>query len=1228
MLTIYKTLHAPLNRPYYIESLKYDKRYAGVCALHLLCHALNISGEEAYVYTDDINPKLYTPKLTEDVIRQHKAENREPIVIYPEIIHGNPRNARSVVRYVLNYPGLVGGPKKFHESDLLCYFGLEFSDGFDWQSQLYLRIPLVDQSVFYNKKQFKAEERKGFLFYPGRYPNGLEEFSEIVQRSTIITYQWPETQKEIAELFRKSELLYCVTNSAIITEALLCGCPVVLLSTPHTAEFIAQNQKALIENNIIPFGIALNNSLSEIERAKATVNDFEMRYNQLEVNFWNNLKTFIERTQAMPIQDEPGDLIETPRVITVSHNNKSVLSNCDEKSERTFDYAIWCQKHALTEAKKRILTERSENWREYPNFLLITVCEGSKLEALQETIESLDQQVYSQWSLVILATEPCPLDNVVEHPMAHWIQCDDDSYQAINHVLAVADEFTWVAVIDMGDRLAPETLCLFTDYINLKPEWSFIYCDEDSYKVTANAYANDKSYQYSEPKLKPDINIDWLRSEPYIGSFCLTRKRVLDELNGYCGLAGVLNWDMALQVLDKSGATTIGHIPEILLHTQDKHITELEQQYLEQAGAEVLDRHFQRNGIQAQISQGFVKSSYLIDYTLSRTPSVTIVIVVANAMQAENLPACLNSLFEKTSYKCFEIVLALGPVAESIKDLVVDVDTKGISIRIIDGVNTLSNALINGLNSELMLFLNPDLTLIHEYWLERLVGHALREEIGAVSARIVHSDKTLYHAGIILGMGEFGVADKLNYQLPLNSPGYINRALVTQNFSAVSLDCLLIKTALLRGILSVGPIADNEFLEVELSLRIRQRGLLIVWTPHVSLLMQKQTKIKAKYEQNRKDADAFLHKWLPDLAQDPHFNRHLSLKYRQCQIEIETDVTWNVDFHDRLRVYAFPANETGVGEYRVRAPLRALSHEAMIQSSLLPNHSATLIPDIVEIERVKPDVMLLQNGTADYLIHAWEQYRKFNDVFMIYSQDDLVFALPGKHPLQKIWPKDMRKRLRKQMECSDRLIVATESLQEAYRRWISDIRVVPNYLEKTRWLNLDVKAKAERKKLRVGWAGGAQHHGDLEFMLPVVEATKNEIDWIFMGMCPEQIRPFIREYHGGVAFDLYPQKLAGLDLDLAIAPLEYNNFNMAKTNLRLLEYGVLGWPVICSDITPYQNAPVTRVANNVHQWVKAIREKINEPVALAKEGQQLKQWVVDHYMLEDHLDEWLEALKP
>ena len=101
-----------------------------------------------------------------------------------------------------------------------------------------------------------------------------------------------------------------------------------------------------------------------------------------------------------------------------------------------------------------------------------------------------------------------------------------------------------------------------------------------------------------------------------------------------------------------------------------------------------------------------------------------------------------------------------------------------------------------------------------------------------------------------------------------------------------------------------------------------------------------------------------------------------------------------------------------------------------------------------------------------------------------------------------------------------------------------------------------------------------------------------------------------------------------MNLDLALAPLEYNKFNEAKSNLRVLEYGALGWPVIASDIAPYRNTPVTRVPNNPRAWISAIREHVNDLDEAALRGDHLRQWVLDNWLLEDHLDEWLAALTP
>jgi glycosyltransferase involved in cell wall biosynthesis len=241
------------------------------------------------------------------------------------------------------------------------------------------------------------------------------------------------------------------------------------------------------------------------------------------------------------------------------------------------------------------------------------------------------------------------------------------------------------------------------------------------------------------------------------------------------------------------------------------------------------------------------------------------------------------------------------------------------------------------------------------------------------------------------------------------------------------------------------------------------------------------------------------------------------------------------------------------------------------------------------------------------------------------SLDDLITQLPPKNSFYRFAFKDAKPRLRRAAALCQRLIVSTEPLRELTRGMCDDVQVLPNRLESSRWLGLRSTRRAGRKP-RVGWAGAQQHQGDLELIRDVVRATAREVEWVFFGMCPEALRPYVYEFHEFVAsFDEYPAKLASLNLDLAVAPLELNAFNEAKSNLRLLEYGILGWPVICTDIYPYQEAPVTRLPNEPRAWIEAIRERIHDLDAAAQEGDRLREWVLAGYLLEDHLEEWLAA---
>ena len=279
---------------------------------------------------------------------------------------------------------------------------------------------------------------------------------------------------------------------------------------------------------------------------------------------------------------------------------------------------------------------------------------------------------------------------------------------------------------------------------------------------------------------------------------------------------------------------------------------------------------------------------------------------------------------------------------------------------------------------------------------------------------------------------------------------------------------------------------------------------------------------------------------------------------------------------------------------------------------------------------MEPDTILLQRQVDPSQLELMERYIRHSKAFRVYEIDDLITNIPIRSIRKQhfVEQKDLHKRFRKGISMCDRFIVSTDFLADAYKGYINDIRVVPNYIERARWGGLE-PARLRLAKPRVGWAGSITHDGDLAVIVDVVKATSKEVDWVFLGMCPEEIRPYVAEFQHGVNLEEYPAKLASLDLDLAVAPLEDVPFNHGKSHLRLLEYGVLGYPVICTDITPYRgDYPVTRVANRFKDWVEAIRSHVADRDELARRGDVLRDYINANWILEDHIDAWAEAWLP
>ncbi|MFA7387172.1 MAG: hypothetical protein WCZ87_05880, partial [Thiohalobacteraceae bacterium] len=845
-----------------------------------------------------------------------------------------------------------------------------------------------------------------------------------------------------------------------------------------------------------------------------------------------------------------------------------------------------------------------------PAFHVLVVGDAGVTEdAFAMTYAALQGQLHTAWT----ATLVLPEGATVAFPVSDRVHCMHGDAATALADAAQRSDADWFVVLSAGDLPEPMALARAVDYFHSHPEARFVYTDERRHEDGRETHHR-----------KPDFNREYGYAFNYLAGLCLFAREVIADRRPTAVSANGLAYEACLLALESGGSAAIGHLSESLVTRWTDGFTA--EDVAEQRA--LLEAHFERCGIAASAAPGNLPDITLVDYRRQADPRVTIVVYADR--DTAHLGMLIQQLFEKTVYPAFTLRIGVhaglnippSTHPSLIFDLLSDGERREDHIaRIAQSVDT-----------EYLLLLDPAAIVLQPDWLDRLVGHAQRDGVVAVGARLIGQDSRIVHGGLVTGLGAYGVVGIAHEGLAMDAPGYMRRAQCAQNLSAVSSACVLLHRERFLAADGFEPAYSVRlYQDVDFCQRLLAQGGEIVWTPQVTLLYLGAGLKSYQGDNSRQvvidDADRIAARWLGRVARDPAYNRHFERK--DCSFADETVLVpaWDPELCDVSRVLSFGTGSFGSWQYRVAQPLAALTDAGLVRSINTPfSNTLAALPSTSAIELLQPDVLLMHNTLHDTHIDALQAYRRHNRVTVLFGQDDLMFALPPSNPFAKTIYKDIKKRLRKCLDLADAAIVTTEPLAEALRPMIADVRIVPNRLPRSVWGGLR-SLRRQGAKPRVGWAGASQHGGDLAMIADVVRQTANEVDWVFFGMCPEAIRPYVKEFHRGVPFADYPAWLASLNLDLAVAPLERNRFNEAKSNLRILEYGVLGWPVIASDIHPYREGPIFRVANNPSAWIRAIREHLADPDALARAGDQLQAWVQSHWMLEDHLDQWLAVLQ-
>lgn len=362
---------------------------------------------------------------------------------------------------------------------------------------------------------------------------------------------------------------------------------------------------------------------------------------------------------------------------------------------------------------------------------------------------------------------------------------------------------------------------------------------------------------------------------------------------------------------------------------------------------------------------------------------------------------------------------------------------------------------------------------------------------------------------------------------------------------------------------------------------------------------------------------------LDEYAPDPAFSARLSLRHAGWQPDpIAMQVS---SLRDKFpQVLGIAGNGGASTHYRLIEPLRALADQGAIAPPVIALGNRHGLPNLAEIRRLKPDLIVLHGWLDDGVLDLLDHQR------VILSLDDLITAPPQYNPFSRHAPGRLRHWLERMLKRADRVIVSSQALAEALAP--ARCRVVENAIAPAAWSGLPGKAQdamqngTRARRLRVGWAGAQQHEGDLRLLKPVVRATAGQVDWVFFGMCPDYLRPWAHSVIDPVSYADYPRQLAGLGLDVAVAPLVDNDFNRCKSALKLLEYGALGLAVIASDLPPYRGSPACLAGPTAAAWIDCIERYVNHPEQARADGRALRDWVWRNHTLASRTAVWQDAL--
>ena len=547
------------------------------------------------------------------------------------------------------------------------------------------------------------------------------------------------------------------------------------------------------------------------------------------------------------------------------------------------DYEEWYKNHKPT--MEELQRQRDTEFEYEPLISILVPVYNTPEEFLKQMIQSVRKQTYGNWELCIANANPTN-ETVAEilrisstkdtRIKVKDVSENEGIAQNTNAALAVATG-DYIGLLDHDDLLTPDALYEVVKAINENDRPQVLYSDED--KVTMDLS------EHFQPHMKPDYNKDLLRSNNYITHFFVADRMLVEEVGGEDGeYNGAQDYDLILKCTER--AKGIAHIPRILYHwrvhkasTADNPASKM---YAFDAGKRAIEDHLKRCGEIGEVSHEKDLGFYRVKYQVQGSPLISI--IIPNKDQVESLDKCLKSI-EKSSYKNYEIIIVENNSTED-ATFVYYKKIESDKIRIVYWSDEFNYSAINNFGvkharGDYLLLLNNDVEVITTDWLEELTANCQRKDVGIVGARLYYPDDTIQHAGIVIGIG--GVAGALFVGMPRMFTGYLHKAAIQQDLSAVTAACMMVKRSVYEELGGLEEELKVAFNDVDFCLRAREKGYLVVYDPNVELYhFESKSRgtedSKEKIRRFQNEIEYMRSHWLELLKKgDPMYNPNLTL---------------------------------------------------------------------------------------------------------------------------------------------------------------------------------------------------------------------------------------------------------------------------------------------------------------------------------------------------------------